>query len=69
MNRITFSTEGEIRTALVVLVGLILSAIAFTLDVLIANAASWAFGAPGEVPAFGLFTVLMMSVPAVLATL
>jgi hypothetical protein len=63
MNRITFSREGEIRPAAVVLVGLVLSAIAFALDMLIATAAPSAIGVPGEAPAFGLITVLMMSVP------
>ena len=66
MNRITFSREGDIRPATVVLVGLTLSAIAFALDALIASAAPAAFGAPGEVPAFGLGKVLLASVPAVL---
>ncbi len=66
MNRITFSREGEIRPTAVVLVGLVLSAIAFALDMLIASAAPSAIGALGEAPALGLVTVLMMSVPAVL---
>jgi len=50
MNRITFNESGEIRGAAVVLVGLVLSAIALTLDMLIANAAPSFFGASGEVP-------------------
>ena len=66
MNRITFSKDGGIRPAAVVLVGLVLSAVAFALDALIANAAPSAFGAPGEVPAFGPGKVLLASVPAVL---
>lgn len=66
MNRITFSRDGEIRPAAVVMVGLVLSAIAFALDMLIANAAPLAFGAPGEVPEFGIGKVLLASVPAVL---
>ena len=66
MNRITFSKDGAIRPATVVLVGLVLSAIAFALDTLIANAAPAGFGAPGEVPAFGAGKVLLASVPAVL---
>ena len=66
MNRITFSREGEIRPVAVVLVGLILSAIALSLDALIANAGPSALGAPGEVPAFGLGKVFLASVPAVL---
>jgi hypothetical protein len=66
MNRIVFSREGEIHPAAVVLVGLILSAIAFALDMLIATAAPTALGAPGEVATLGFATVLMMSVPAVL---
>ena len=66
MNRITFSRGGDIRPAAVVLVGLVLSAIAFTLDTLIAGAAPSAFGTPGEVPTFGFGKVLLASVPAVL---
>ena len=66
MNRITFSKDGALRPATVVLVGLVLSAIAFALDTLIANAAPAGFGAPGEVPAFGAGKVLLASVPAVL---
>lgn len=66
MNRITFSPEGEIRLPAVVLVGLVLSAIAFALDMLIATTAPSAFGAPGEVAALGFATVLGMSAPAVL---
>src|SRR3712207_6379325 len=63
---LTFSKGGDIRPAAVVLVGLVLSAIAFTLDTLIAGAAPSAFGTPGEVPTFGFGKVLLASVPAVL---
>jgi len=66
MNRITFSPEGAIRPAAVVLVGLVLSAVAFALDMLIATTAPSFIGAPGEVAALGFATVLGMSVPAVL---
>lgn len=66
MNRITFGPEGEIRPAAVALVGLVLSAVAFALDVLIATAAPSFIGAPGEVAARGFATVLGMSAPAVL---
>ena len=66
MNRITFSSEGKIRLAAVVLVGLVLSAVAFALDMLIATTAPSFIGASGEVAALGFATVLMMSVPAVL---
>ena len=66
MNRITFSPEGKIRLAAMVLVGLVLSAVAFALDMLIATTAPSAVGAPGEVAALGFATVLGMSVPAVL---
>ncbi len=66
MNRITFSPEGKIRLAAVVLVGLVISAVAFSLDMLIATTAPSAFGAPGEVAALGFTKVLGMSVPAVL---
>ena len=66
MNRIMFTGEGNIRPAAVVGVGLILSAIAFAVNVLIANAAPPAFGAPGEISQFGFVKVLMATVPAVL---
>ena len=66
MNRITFSPKGEIHPAAVVLVGLVLSALAFALDMLIATTAPSVFGTPGEVAALGFATVLGMSVPAVL---
>ncbi len=66
MSSITFGPEGRIRPAAVVRVGLVLSAVAFAIDALIASAAPSAFGAPGEVPGLGLATVLMMSAPAVL---
>ncbi len=66
MNRIVFSREGGIRPAAVVGVGLILSAVAFALNTLIANAAPSTFGAPGEVSQFGFVKVLMSTVPAVL---
>lgn len=66
MNRITFSQSGDIRPGAVVLVGLVLSAIALTLDMLIATVGPSVFGAAGEVPAFGLGKVLMASLPAVL---
>jgi hypothetical protein len=66
MNRIVFSREGGIRPAVVVGVGLLLSAIAFAVNMLIANAAPPAFGAPEEVSQFGFAKVLMATVPAVL---
>ena len=65
MTRITFSPEGKIQLTAVVLVGLVLSAVAFAFDMLIATTAPSAFGAPGEVAALGFATVLGMSVPAV----
>ena len=67
MNRIMFGREGGIRPAFVVGVGLILSAIAFAVNVLIANAAPPALGAPpGEVAEFGFVKVALATVPAVL---
>lgn len=66
MNRITFSREGEIRPSVVVLAGLILSATAFAINTLIANAAPAALGAPGEVSQFGTMKVMMATLPAVL---
>lgn len=66
MNRIAFSKEGGIRPVAVVLVGLVLSAIAFAINTLIANAAPPAFGAPGEVSQFGTMKVVLATIPAVL---
>jgi hypothetical protein len=66
MNRITFNQEGEIRPAAVVLVGLVLSAIALTVNTLIANAAPSALGAPDEVSQFGTVKVVLATLPAVL---
>ena len=66
MNRIAFSREGEIRPAMVVLVGLVLSAVAFAINMLVANAAPPALGAPGEVAQFGAVKVVLATVPAVL---
>ena len=66
MNRIVFSQEGEIRPAAVVGVGLVLSAVAFAINTLIANAAPPALGAPGEVSQFGFVKVVLATVPAVL---
>lgn len=66
MNRIVFSREGEIRPAVVVGLGLILSAVAFAINTLIANAAPPALGAPDEVSQFGFVKVVLATVPAVL---
>ncbi len=66
MNCIVFSWEGEIRPAAVVGVGLLLSAIAFAVNALIANAAPSAFGAPEEISQFGFAKVALATVPAVL---
>lgn len=66
MKRMTLDPLGDIRPARVVLAGLVLSALALALDLLIADAAPAALGAPGEVPSFGFVKVLLASVPAVL---
>lgn len=66
MNCITFRQGGEIRPAAVVGAGLILSAVAFAVNTLIAGAAPAAFGAPEEASLFGTVKVLMATVPAVL---
>lgn len=66
MNRIAFDREGQIRPATVVVVGLILSAVAFAVNTLIANAAPPALGAPGEVSQFGTVKVVLATLPAVL---
>lgn len=66
MNRVVFSRGGGIRPAAVVGVGMILSAIAFAINMLIANAAPPAFGALGEVSRFGFVKVALATVPAVL---
>ena len=61
MNRIAFGRDGEIRPYAVAVVGLVLSALALAIDMLIAAAAS-AVGAPE----LGVGRVLLSSVPAVL---
>ena len=66
MNRITFSREGEIRPGAVVLVGFVLSTIAFALDWMIVRNASMVFGSLGEVYEFGTDKALLASFPAVL---
>lgn len=66
MNRIVFSQEGEIRPAAVVGVGLVLSAVAFAINTLIADAAPPALGAPDEVSQFGFVKVVLATIPAVL---
>ncbi|QIN77440.1 hypothetical protein GBA65_01755 [Rubrobacter marinus] len=66
MNRIAFSPEGEIRPAAVVLVGLVLSAVAFAINTLIASAGPPALGAPDEVSQFGTVKVVLATIPAVL---
>lgn len=66
MNRIAFSRGGGIRPAAVVLLGLILSAIAFALDWMIVRNAPAIFGSLGEVHEFGIGKALLASVPAVL---
>ena len=66
MNRIAFSKEGGIRPVAVVLVGLVLSAVAFALDWTIIRNASALFGSLGEVHEFGVGKALLASVPAAL---
>ena len=66
MNRVVFSREGGIRPVAVVLVGLVLSAVAFAINTFIAGAAPPALGAPEEVSHFGFVKVVLATVPAVL---
>lgn len=66
MNRIMFSKEGGIRPAAVIVAGLVLSAIAFALDLMIIRNASAIFGSLGEVHEFGIGKALLASFPAVL---
>ena len=66
MNRIAFSTEGEIRPAVVVMVGIVLSAVAFGVNTLVANAVPPALGAPGEVAHFDAVRDVLATLPAVL---
>lgn len=66
MNRIMFNERSEIRPAAVVGVGLILSAMAFAINTLVANVGPSALGAPDEVSQFGLVKVALATVPAVL---
>ena len=66
MNRIMFDREGGIRPGAVVAVGLVLSAVAFAINTLIAGAAPSAFGAPEEISRFGFVKVTLATIPAVL---
>jgi len=66
MNRIVFSKGGEIPPDAVVLVGLVLSTIAFALDWMIVRNAPAIFGSLGEVHEFGIGKALVASFPAVL---
>lgn len=66
MNRIAFDREGRIRPAAVVLVGLVLSAVAFAINTLIANVVPPALGASDEVALFGTVKIVLATVPAVL---
>ncbi len=66
MNYIVFGRKGEIRPAGVVLVGLVLSAIAFAINALIANVVPPALGATDEVGQFGFVKVSLATIPAVL---
>ncbi len=49
MSRIVFGKEGKIRPVTVVVVGMVLSTIAFALDWMIVRNASAIFGSLGEV--------------------
>ena len=66
MNRIVFGREGGIRPVAVALVGLVLSAVAFGINTLIAGAIPPALGAPDEVALFGTVKVVLATLPAVL---
>ena len=66
MNRIAFNEEGGIRPVAVVVVGLVLSTIAFALDWMVVRNASAIFGSMGEVHEFGIGKALLASFPAVL---
>lgn len=66
INRITFDREGKIRPVAVVLVGLILSTMAFALDWMVVRNAPAVFGSWGEVHDFRVGKALMASFPAVL---
>jgi hypothetical protein len=66
MSRIAFSREGGIRPVAVVLVGLVLSAVAFGINTLIAGAVPPALGAPDEVALFGTVKVVLATLPALL---
>jgi len=59
MNRIAFNREGEIRPASVVIIGLVLSTIAFALEWMIIRDAQAIFGSLGEVYGFGIGTALL----------
>ena len=66
MSRIVFGREGGIRPVAVVLVGLVLSAVAFAVNTLISGSVPPALGAPEEASQFGFVKVVLATVPAVL---
>lgn len=66
MKRITLSKGGDLRPAGLVMVALVLAAIAAALDMLVATAAPAVLGVPSDLPALGLGTVLLASIPPVL---
>lgn len=66
MNRIVFGEEGGIRPAAVIVAGLVLSTIAFALDLMVIRNAPAIFGSLGEVHEFGIGKALLASFPAVL---
>ena len=66
MNQLTFDTNHRIRTMSVVLIGIVLSALALSLNLLIARLAPNLFGIPADLPLLTLNTLMLATIPAVL---
>ena len=66
MNRLTFNPTGSIRVPSVILLGFVLSAMALTLNVLLAGVAPAAFGVPNDLPVLELNRLMWATIPAVL---
>ena len=66
MNHLTFSPIGEIRTSSVILLCVLLSGLALSLNLLIAGVAPGVFGVANDHPVLSLNKLMLASIPAVL---
>ena len=66
MDQLTFDTDHRIRTMSVVLVGIILSALALSLYLLIARIVPNLFRIPADLPLLTLSNLMLATIPAVL---